>query len=126
MKLLVTGGAGYIGSVAARMLLAVGHEVVVLDDLSTGHADAVPEGAEFAELELRSADRVLTRGSGFDGVLHFAAKALVGESLARPELYWDTNVGGSLALLQAMVAAEVPRLVFSSTCATYGQPDELP
>lgn len=126
MKLLVTGGAGYIGSVATRVLLEAGHEVVVLDDLSTGHRDAVPEGVELVELELHDAARLVQPGCGFEGVLHFAAKALVGESVTSPELYWRSNVGGSLRLLEAMRDASVPRLVFSSTCATYGQPDTLP
>ena len=126
MKLLVTGGAGYIGSVAVRMLLEAGHEVVVLDDLSTGHRDAVPPDVQLVELGLADAAQVLTRSAGFDGVLHFAAKSLVGESVERPELYWGNNVGGSLALLTAMRDASVPRLVVSSTCATYGAPDAMP
>ena len=125
MRLLVTGGAGYIGSVVASRLLADGHEVVVLDDLSTGHADAVPAGAEFAQADLRSdAGRVL--GTGIDAVLHFAARSLVGESVARPGLYWSHNLGGTLALLEAMRAAQVRRIVFSSTAATYGEPESIP
>ena len=126
MKLLVTGGAGYIGSVVGRQLLEAGHEVVVLDDLSTGHADAVPEGVELVVAGLHAAASVVTPTAGFDGVLHFAAKALVGESVEHPERYWETNVGGSLALLEAVRTAGVPRFVFSSTCATYGQPDTSP
>jgi UDP-glucose 4-epimerase len=125
VKLLVTGGAGYIGSVCAAHLLACGHEVVVLDDLSTGHADAVPEGARFVQAELgAAAERVLAEG--FDGVLHFAARSLVGESVERPELYWWGNVVTSLRLLEAMRAHDTPRLVFSSTAATYGEPAEIP
>jgi UDP-glucose 4-epimerase len=126
VRLLVTCGAGYIGSVATRVLLEAGHEVVVLDDLSTGHRDAVPEGVELVELELHDVARLVRPGCGFGGVLHFAAKALVAESVTSPELYWRSNVGGSLRLLEAMRDASVPRLVFSSTCATYGQPDALP
>lgn len=126
MKLLVTGGAGYIGSIVATQLLGLGHEVTVLDDLSTGHEDAVPAGATFVRASLTDAAGVLTRAAGFDGVLHFAAKALVGESVASPELYWTTNVVGSLALLEAIRLAGVPRLVFSSTCATYGEPERMP
>ena len=101
MRLLVTGGAGYIGSVVAAQLVAAGHEVVVLDDLSTGHADAVPAGAVFIRGDLRNdAGRILA--DGFDAVLHFAAKSLVAESVARPALYWQHNLGGTLALLEAM------------------------
>ncbi|MEV8633318.1 UDP-glucose 4-epimerase GalE [Streptosporangium sp. NPDC051023] len=123
MKLLVTGGAGYIGSVVAAQLVEAGHEVTVLDDLSTGHADAVPSGARFVEGSITDASGVLT---GVDGVLHFAAKSLVGESVEKPGLYWDRNLGGTLALLDAMRAAGVGRIVFSSTAATYGEPERSP
>ena len=127
MRLLVTGGAGYIGSVVTLHLLRAGHEVTVLDDLSTGHADAVPDGAAFVEGTLAdTAAGVLATGDPYDGVLHFAAKALVGESVEHPERYWHTNVAGSLALLDAMRANAVPRLVFSSTAATYGEPGQVP
>jgi UDP-glucose 4-epimerase len=125
MKLLVTGGAGYIGSVVAARLLESGHEVVVLDDCSTGHADAVPPGARLVQATLReAAEDVLA--DGFDGVLHFAAKSLVGESVEKPGLYWDKNLGESLALLEAMRVHRVPRIVFSSTAATYGEPERTP
>ncbi len=126
MRLLITGGAGYIGSVVAGQLLAAGHDVTVLDNLSTGHRDAVPEQAGFVEADLTDAARVLTPDAGFDAVLHFAAKSLVGESQDRPELYWRNNVGGSLALLDAMRSAGVRRIVFSSTAATYGEPEHNP
>lgn len=126
MKLLVTGGAGYIGSVVTAQLLADGHQVSVLDDLSTGHRDAVPAAASFTECGVHDAARVLTAGAGFDAVLHFAAKSLVAESQERPELYWHNNVGGSTALLDAMRAAGVRRIVFSSTAATYGEPEQVP
>jgi UDP-glucose 4-epimerase len=128
MKLLVTGGAGYIGSIVSRLLLQSGHEVVVLDNLERGHREAVPADAQLIVGDLRNPEDsrgTLGRG-GFDGVLHFAALALVGESVEHPELYYRTNVTGTLNLLEAMVAHEVPRLVFSSTCAVYGQPDEVP
>jgi UDP-glucose 4-epimerase len=127
MKLLVTGGAGYIGSIVSRRLLAAGHEIVVLDSLERGHREAVAPGARLAEVDLRDAERVReVVAEGFDGVLHFAALALVAESVAAPELYYRTNVLGTLNLLEAMRDAHVPRLVFSSTCAVYGQPDEVP
>jgi UDP-glucose 4-epimerase len=125
VKLLVTGGAGYVGSVCAARLLEAGHEVVVLDDLSTGHADAVPDGCRFVEADLaEAADTLLTEG--FDGVLHFAAKSLVGESMQDPAKYWRGNVLTSLRLLDAVKATGTPRLVFSSTAAVYGEPEEVP
>ena len=128
MKLLVTGGAGYIGSIVARQLLSAGHEVTVLDNLKQGHREAVPPGASLVVADLldRPAIDDVLGGGGFDGALHFAALALVAESVRHPERYYRTNVGGTLNLLEAMVAAGVPRLVFSSTCAVYGQPDEVP
>ncbi len=126
MKLLVTGGAGYVGSVVSAQLLQAGHDVTVLDNLSTGHRDAVPDGASFVECDLADSATVLTTDAGFDAVLHFAAKSLVGESQERPELYWHNNVGGSLALLDAMRSAGVRRIVFSSTAATYGEPETVP
>ena len=126
MKLLVTGGAGYVGSVCAKVLLEQGHKVVVVDDLSTGNADAVPEGAEFVEADVAVAARRLLPDGGFDGVLHFAAKSLVGESVQDPQLYWHGNVVKSLNLLEAVLAAGTPRLVFSSTAATYGEPESVP
>jgi UDP-glucose 4-epimerase len=124
VKLLVTGGAGYIGSVVAAQLLEEGHEVTVLDDLSTGHADAVPAGAAFVQASITEAGGVLSEG--FDAVLHFAAKSLVGESVEKPGLYWSNNLGGTLALLDAMRQAGVNRIVFSSTAATYGEPERTP
>jgi UDP-glucose 4-epimerase len=125
VRLLVTGGAGYIGSVVATQLLEQQHQVVVLDDLSTGHADAVPAGAELVHGNLRDdAEKVLA--GGFDAVLHFAAKSLVGESVANPTLYWENNLGGTLALLEAMRRTEVSKIVFSSTAAVYGEPERTP
>jgi UDP-glucose 4-epimerase len=126
VKLLVTGGAGYVGSVVTRLLLDAGHRVVVLDDLSTGHASAVQPGAELVRARVHDAAKVLTPDAGFDGVLHFAGLIAAGESMARPEIYWDANLVGSLALLDAMRAAGVRRLVFSSSAAVYGNPVELP
>ena len=125
MKLLVTGGAGYIGSVVSRLLLDEGHDVTVLDDLSTGHADAVADGAEFVETDLTHASDVLGRAR-YDGVLHFAAKSLVGESMVSPSKYWRNNVGGSRDLLDAVTSSGVPRFVFSSTASVYGEPEAIP
>jgi UDP-glucose 4-epimerase len=127
MKLLVTGGAGYIGSIVHRQLLERGHEVVVLDSLERGHRQAVDPRARFVEADLRDPAAVSAAlAEGFDGVLHFAALALVAESVSHPERYYRTNVTGTLNLLEAMRDASVGRLVFSSTCAVYGQPDEVP
>jgi UDP-glucose 4-epimerase len=125
MRVLVTGGAGYIGSVVTAALLADGHDVTVLDDVSTGHEDAVPDGARFVRASLFDSGPVLAEVSP-EAVLHFAAKSLVGESQEAPELYWHNNVAGSLALLEAMRAADCRRIVFSSTAATYGEPDTVP
>ncbi|MBC9716795.1 UDP-glucose 4-epimerase GalE [Streptomyces sp. TRM66268-LWL] len=123
-KYLVTGGAGYVGSVVAQHLLEAGHRVVVLDNLSTGFREGVPAGAEFIEGDIRDAAKWLD--SSFDGVLHFAAYSQVGESVVKPEKYWDNNVGGTMALIGAMRTAGVRKLVFSSTAATYGEPTEVP
>lgn len=129
MKLVVTGGAGYVGSVCATTLLEAGHEVVVLDDLSTGNRDAVPDAATFVEGTIEDhIDDVLAGAANgpVDGVLHFAAKSLVGESVEHPAKYWHGNLDVSLALLDAMRRHSVNSLVFSSTAATYGEPDVVP
>jgi UDP-glucose 4-epimerase len=126
VKLLVTGGAGYIGSVTSRLLLDAGHEVVVLDNLGTGFREAVAPDATFVEADIADAGSVLTADAGFDAVLHFAGLIAAGESMVKPELYWDHNVIRSLRLLEAVQAAKVPRFVFSSTAAVYGNPTELP
>ena len=125
MKLLVTGGAGYIGSVVAAMALSDGHRVTVLDDLSTGHGDAVPAGAALTVGGVRDQAQALLAG-GVDAVLHFAAKSLVAESVAKPALYWENNLGGTLALVEAMRVTGVGRIVFSSTAAVYGEPEHTP
>lgn len=127
MKLLVVGGAGYIGSVVAAQLLDAGHAVTVADNLSKGHDWAVPPKATFAEVDVLDAPALgEVVGDGFDGVLHFAALSLVGESVTEPARYFRTNVAGTINLLDAIRAAGVERLVFSSTAATYGEPDEVP
>lgn len=126
MKLLVTGGAGYVGSVCAQVLLEAGHQVVVVDNFTTGNRAAVPADARLVEGDVRDvAAEVLAEG-GFDGVIHFAARSLVGESMEKPEEYWQHNVVTSLALLDAMRANGVTNLVFSSTAATYGEPEVVP
>ncbi|GAA4885721.1 UDP-glucose 4-epimerase GalE [Actinomycetospora straminea] len=126
MTLVVTGGAGYVGSVCAQHLLDAGHDVVVIDDLSTGHRDAVPAGARLVEGDVAAvADEVLGAG-GVDGVVHCAARSLVGESAVEPAKYWHGNVVTSIALLDALRRHRVPRLVFSSTAATYGEPETSP
>lgn len=119
MKILVTGGAGYIGSVVSHQLVTAGHQVVILDDLSSGYADNVPAQAQLAQIPLHHIDQVLTASAGFDAVLHFAAKIEVAESVAHPERFWDNNIRGTLALFEAMRAAGTPRLIFSSTGSMY-------
>ncbi|MEU6677848.1 UDP-glucose 4-epimerase GalE [Streptomyces sp. NPDC046925] len=123
-KYLVTGGAGYVGSVVAQHLIEAGHEVTVLDNLSTGFREGVPAGAAFIEGDIRDAAKWLD--SSYEAVLHFAAFSQVGESVVKPEKYWDNNVGGTMALLAAMRDAGVRKLVFSSTAATYGEPVSSP
>jgi len=120
---LVTGGAGYVGAVVAAQLVEAGHDVVILDNLSTGHADAIPDGATLVTGTIADAGKAL---AGVEAVLHFAAKSLVGESVERPELYWQNNVCGTRALLDAMREQGVQRIVFSSTAATYGEPERSP
>lgn len=125
MHVLVTGGAGYIGSVVATRLLEEGHEVTVLDDLSTGHADAVPPEARFVEGRVHDAATLLASLRP-DAVAHLAAFSLVAESVADPVKYEENNVVGTRRLLAAMADAGVGRMVFSSTAAVYGEPDVVP
>jgi UDP-glucose 4-epimerase len=112
--------------VCAKVLLEQQHQVVIVDDLSTGNADAVPAGAEFVDGDMVAVARRLLPGGSFDGVLHFAAKSLVGESVEAPERYWHANVVKTLELLEAIRESGTERLVFSSTAATYGEPDAVP
>ena len=126
MKLLVTGGAGYIGGVVTHALVAAGHQVTVVDDLSTGFTETIPDGVEFRRLDVHQVGQVLTPDAGFEGVLHFAAKIEVAESVARPDLYWNVNVGGTMALLAAVRAAGVQRLIFSSTGSMYDPSGVVP
>lgn len=121
---LVTGGAGYVGSFTVRALAAAGREVVVLDDLSKGHREAVPRGVRLvvARIQDRSRVRRVLRARRFDAVLHFAADAYVGESMREPWRYWSNNLGGTRDLLDAVLECGVPGFVLSSTCAVYGEP----
>ena len=127
MRILVVGGAGYIGSHAARHLTTSGHEVVVYDDLSTGHRRAVPFGALVVGTLTDRPRLVQTlRDEAIEAVMHFAAHCYVGESVTDPGKYWGNNVVGSWHLLEAMREAGVKSIVFSSTTATYGEPDTVP
>jgi UDP-glucose 4-epimerase len=128
MNILVTGGAGYIGSHAVRSLLAAGHRPVVLDNLSKGHAAAVAAGVPLVELDVRNSEGVyaVLRSYQIECVMHFAAFADVGASVKDPLTYYDNNTRGTLSLIGALERARVKRLVFSSTCATYGEPKVTP
>lgn len=128
MKILVAGGAGYIGSVTTTRLLDAGHDVCVFDNLEYGHREALDERATFFEGDLRAAAQVREAFASFrpEAVMHFAAYALVGESMKAPERYYTNNVTGGVNLLEAMRSVACKRIVFSSTCATYGQPDVVP
>ena len=128
MRVLVTGGAGYIGGTVARLLLARGHEVTILDNLCHSRREALPARAAFVQADLadRAAVESLLRGQKFDGVMHFAALIEAGESMQRPELYFRNNTASTLSLLEAMLATGHTRLVFSSTAACYGEPDTSP
>ena len=126
MRVLVTGGAGYIGSVATAILLERGFEVTVLDDCSTGHRDAVIDGANFIEGSVLSEESLALALDDCGAVFHFAAKSLVGESVEKPDLYFGVNVNGTKNLLKQMSLAKISKLVFSSTAATYGEPEVTP
>jgi len=128
MKVLVVGGAGYIGSVCAELLLDAGHEVSIFDNLSEGHRAAIDPRAEFIKCDLedrQSVERLLARRRP-EAVMHFAANALVGESMQDPSKYFRNNVANGLNLLDAMVDAGVQKLIFSSTCAIFGPPERVP
>jgi len=127
MRIFVTGGAGYVGSHCVRHLVACGHEVTVYDNLVYGHRAAVAAGADFVEGDLADTNRLhQVLADGFDGVMHFAAYAYVGESVEKPLKYYANNVGNTVGLLDAMRRTGVRRLVFSSSCATYGIPPGVP
>ena len=128
MRVLVTGGAGYIGSVVTDHLLDCGHQPIVVDNLSRGHRDAVPDGVPLIEADLANTSALERIFATYrvDAVMHMAAFAYVGESVTEPALYYRNNVGGGLSLLEAMARSGVSRVVFSSTCAVYGEPKRLP
>ncbi len=128
MKIFVTGGAGYIGSICVEQLLAAGHQVTVFDNLSEGHRLAVDPGANLSVGDLQNREEIegAVREAKPDAVMHFAANALVGESMENPSKYFRNNVSAGINLLDAMVSSGVGKLVFSSTCATFGPPDRLP
>lgn len=128
MKLLVLGGAGYIGSHTATELLDNGHEVVIADNLVTGYKDAIPEKATFYQGDLRDKDFLndLMKKEKADAVIHFAAYSLVGESVVNPLKYYENNLYGTKVLLEAMIESGVDKIVFSSTAATYGEPENIP
>ena len=128
MKVLVLGGAGYIGSHTVSELIDAGEEVVIADNLETGHIEAVHKDATFYQGDIRDrafVDSVFEKEK-IDGVIHFAANSLVGESMTDPLKYYDNNLNGTKVLLQSMVAHGVDKIVFSSTAATYGEPESIP
>ncbi|HET9183678.1 MAG TPA: UDP-glucose 4-epimerase GalE [Candidatus Angelobacter sp.] len=126
MKVLVTGGAGYIGSIVAEQLVAGGHPVVVYDDLSHGYRQAVPEAAEFVQASVGDSKALDQALSGVDAVMHFAGLIEAGESMKRPEAFFRANTANTLTLLEAMLAHKVKAMVFSSTAAVYGDPERVP
>jgi UDP-glucose 4-epimerase len=128
MRIFVTGGAGYIGSICVEQLLDAGHQVTIFDNLSEGHRGAVDPRADFIQGDLLQPDTVqeALRKASAEAVMHFAANALVGESMTNPTKYFRNNVTGGLHLLEAMVACGVSQIVFSSTCATFGTPERVP
>jgi UDP-glucose 4-epimerase len=128
MKILVTGGAGYIGSVTSELMLDSGHEVIIFDNFERGHRGAVDERATVIEGDLRDKESILSAMSQSkpDAVMHFAAYALVPESMSHPEIYFRNNVIGGINLAEAMHTVGVKKIVFSSTCATYGVPEKVP
>ncbi len=128
MKIFVVGGAGYIGSICAELLLDEDHDVFIFDNLSEGHRRAVDKRARFLEGDLANRDSITTalREARPDAVMHFAANALVGESMENPSKYFRNNIGNGVNLLDAMIETGVSRFVFSSTCATFGLPERVP
>ena len=126
MRVLVTGGTGYIGSTAVDILLSQGYEISILDDCSTGHADTAPAGVSFIQGSLLNSGDLAQALVGVDAVMHFAGKSLVGESVEKPDLYHQVNVKGTRNLLDEMNKSGVTKIVFSSSAATYGEPEQVP
>ncbi len=128
MSVLVVGGAGYIGSHTVRRLLEAGEDVVIVDALYTGHKEAVPENCRLYEFDIRDEAALdeLFKNEEIDTVIHFGAFSIVGESMKDPLKYYDNNLGGTLSLLKVMTRHRIPRIVFSSTAATYGEPEQIP
>jgi UDP-glucose 4-epimerase len=126
MKVLVTGGAGYIGSVVAAQLLEAGHSVIVLDNLSLGHEDAIPKGAHFVKGDISEAGKLFSSEDAIEAVLHFAALSVANDSVKKPDLYWQNNTVGTLSLLKTMRELAIKKLIFSSTAAVYGEPEKVP
>ena len=126
MRVLVTGGTGYIGATAVEMLLTQGFEISILDDCSMGHADTVPAGVNFVQGSLLDSGQVAQALTGCEAVMHFAGKSLVGESVEKPDLYHSVNVDGTRILLDEMRKQSITKIVFSSSAATYGEPKVVP
>ena len=128
MRVFVTGGAGYVGSHCVKRLVSAGHDVTVYDNLMAGHRQAVDPGASFVEGDLADTTKLaaVLQAGRFDAAMHFAALLNVGESVGQPLRYYRNNVANTLNLLECMQVADIRRLVFSSSCAVYGVPDELP
>lgn len=126
MNILITGGAGYIGSVAARFLLEAGHAVTIIDNLSRGFKAAVQPDVKFIEADARDITKVITPKDNIEAVVHLAAYAYVGESVEKPELYWNNNVVKTISLLDGMRELGIRKIVFASTCAAYGVPTRIP
>lgn len=126
MNIVVTGGAGYIGSVMSALLIESGHTVTILDNLSHGHRDAIPEGARFIQADVADFANVIKAEDQIDAVVHLAAYIAAGESMVKPELYWQNNTLNSLGLLEAMRTLGIKKLIFASTAAVYGNPETVP
>jgi UDP-glucose 4-epimerase len=126
MRVLVTGGAGYIGSIAVEILMQQGHEISILDDCSTGHANSLPASARFIQGSILDSEQVAAALAGCDAVMHFAGKSLVGESVEKPALYHSINVDGTRVLLAQMRNLSITKIVFSASAAVYGEPTVVP
>lgn len=126
MKVLITGGAGYIGSVMTRLFIESGHEVVILDNMSSGHRDAIPDGVRCIEGEVDKISEIFTSADGIDAVIHLAAFIAAGESMSKPDIYWQNNTVGTIYMLKGMRELGIKRIVFASTAAVYGNPLQVP